>query len=209
MSFFPMFIELKQKKCLVVGGGPIAARKIQALLEFGGDVTAIATTFSDAVEQMVGIRKICRGFEENDLDEVDLVVAATDDPQLNHEIARRCKASRIPVNAVDQPEDCSFLFPAYRKQGEVVAAYSSGGQSPAIAQYLKAASAEILTKELGDLAARLGELRTRVKTEIANANDRKRFYQEVLTLSLEADGVLEEAEIEKILEIYKNKNGEN
>ena len=209
MSFFPMFVELKQKKCLVVGGGPIAARKIEVLLEFGGDVTTVATAFSDAVEQMVGIRRICREFEENDLDKVDLVVAATDDPKLNHEIAKQCKMRRIPVNAVDQPEDCSFLFPAYRKQGEVVAAYSSGGQSPAIAQYLKEASAEILTKELGDLAARLGELRPRVKKEIADANDRKRFYQEVLALSLEADGTLKDAEIEMIFETYKNENGEN
>ena len=209
MSFFPMFVELKQKKCLVVGGGPIASRKIEVLLEFGGDVTTVATAFSDAVEQMVGIRRICREFEENDLDKVDLVVAATDDPKLNHEIAKQCKMRRIPVNAVDQPEDCSFLFPAYRKQGEVVAAYSSGGQSPAIAQYLKAVSAEILTKELGDLAARLGELRPRVKKEIADANDRKRFYQEVLALSLEADGTLKDAEIEMIFETYKNENGEN
>ena len=137
MAYFPMFVQLKNKKCLVIGGGRIALRKIEVLKDFEADVTVIAPEMIPQIRQIDKIRRIFRTFMEEDFKEAELVVAATNDPKVNSEISKICMQRKIPVNAVDQKEDCSFIFPSYVKEGEVVAAFSSGGQSPMITQYLK------------------------------------------------------------------------
>ena len=137
MAYFPMFVQLKNKKCLVIGGGRIALRKIEVLKDFEADVTVIAPEMITQIRQIDKIRRIFRTFMEEDFKDADLVVAATDDQKINSEISQICRQQKIPVNAVDQKEDCSFIFPSYVKEGEVVAAFSSGGQSPLITQYLK------------------------------------------------------------------------
>ena len=135
MAYFPMFVQLKNKKCLVIGGGRIALRKIEVLKDFEADVTVIAPEMIPQIRQIDKIRRIFRTFMEEDFKEAELVVAATNDPKVNSEISKICMQRKIPVNAVDQKEDCSFIFPSYVKEGEVVAAFSSGGQSPLITQY--------------------------------------------------------------------------
>ena len=134
MAYFPMFVQLKNKKCLVIGGGRIALRKIEVLKDFEADVTVIAPEMIPQIRQIDKIRRIFRTFMEEDFKEAELVVAATNDPKVNSEISKICMQKKIPVNAVDQKEDCSFIFPSYVKEGEVVAAFSSGGQSPMITQ---------------------------------------------------------------------------
>ena len=128
MAYFPMFVQLKNKKCLVIGGGRIALRKIEVLKDFEADVTVIAPEMIPQIRQIDKIRRIFRTFMEEDFKEAELVVAATNDPKVNSEISKICMQKKIPVNAVDQKEDCSFIFPSYVKEGEVVAAFSSGCQ---------------------------------------------------------------------------------
>ena len=123
------------------------------------------------------------------------VIAATDDQKTNHEISQICRRKKIPVNAVDQKEDCSFIFPSYVKEGEVVAAFSSGGQSPLITQYLKEKIKPDLNKELGQLAQILGSLRKLAKSCIATEQERKAFYKELLQIGLEDIDSLEEQRI--------------
>ena len=134
---------------------------------------------------------------EKDFNEADFVIAATDDQKINHEISQICRRKKIPVNAVDQKEDCSFIFPSYVKEGEVVAAFSSGGQSPLITQYLKEKIKPDLNKELGQLAQILGSLR-----KIAKEQERKAFYKELLQIGLEDIDSLEEQRINEIIQKY-------
>lgn len=224
MSYFPMFVELQNKKCLIVGGGKVAFRKIQVLLEFGADVTVVAPTFMEEIfelQQRLGAKEkdsvdvnrrtekeppaicICaKKFEDTDLEGMELVVAATDEKELNHDIAELCRKRGIPCNAVDQIEDCSFIFPAYVKEGEVVAAFSSGGSSPVITQYLKEEIKPVLNVNLGNLAVCLGALRQEVKETVETEAERKRFYQEVLQLGLQKDDVPTAEEIAAILRKY-------
>ena len=172
MAYFPMFVQLKKKKCLVIGGGKIALRKIEVLKDFEADITA------------------------------DFVIAATDDQKINHEISQICRRKKIPVNAVDQKDDCSFIFPSYVKEGEVVAAFSSGVQSPLITQYLKEKIKPDLNEELGQIAQILGSLRSLAKSRIATEQERKAFYKELLQIGLEDIDSLKEERINEIIQKY-------
>lgn len=188
MAYFPMFVELENKKCLIVGGGKVALRKVMVLQDFGAIIEVVA-------EDICGeIKEICsqnthityreNAFLENDLDEIFLVVAATDDTVLNHEISVSCKKRGIYVNAVDQTEDCGFIFPSYIRQGNVVGAFSSGGQSPVITQYLKNAGKEYLTPFIGELADFLGSIRSEVKMQVLEEEKRKEIYRGLLQQAL-------------------------
>lgn len=189
MSYFPMFIELKNRHCLVVGGGKIALHKVNVLHDFGAKITVISPEILPEIYQIKGVFCCERSFLQEDIYEQELVVAATDNQELNHRISMACREKKIPVNVVDQPEDCSFIFPAYLREGEVVAAFSSGGQSPAITQYLKAQMRSVMTPQLGEIAACLGSLRETVKRQVKTEQERKKLYQELLQDALEWDTV--------------------
>ena len=161
-------------------------------------------TIQHILEWSIGklVGRIFRTFMEKDFNEADFVIAATDDQKTNHEISQICRRKKIPVNAVDQKEDCSFIFPSYVKEGEVVAAFSSGGQSPLITQYLKEKIKPDLNKELGQLAQILGSLRKLAKSCIATEQERKAFYKELLQIGLEDIDSLEEQRINEIIQKY-------
>lgn len=179
MAYFPMFVDIEKKKCLIVGGGTVALRKVQVLQEFGADIVVVALeVISKIKEYPVTIYQ--RKFEKEDLQGCELVVAATDDATLNHEIAEEAQKQKILVNAVDQQEDCSFIFPSYVREQELVGAFSSGGNSPVLTQYLKKYMAQILTVELGEANAYLGSIRPVVKEELDTEAMRKKVYQKVL-----------------------------
>lgn len=201
MSYFPMFIELKNKPCLVVGGGKVALRKAEALRAFGAGVTVVAPVILPELQAAEGVLCLEKYFETGDLEGQELVIAATDDPEQNHRISQLCRERKIPVNAVDQKEDCSFIFPAYLKEGEVVAAFSSGGQSPIITQYLKAQMMPAMTSLLGEIAETLGSLREPLR-HIGSEEIRKKIYQNILELSLEAGKIPSAEEISEIIARY-------
>ena len=205
MAYFPMFIELKNKPCLIVGGGTVAYRKVIVLKDFEADITVVSSTISEKIRQCQPI--ICKEkeFEEADLEGMQLVIAATDDEQTNHDIALLCKMRGIVVNAVDQIEDCSFIFGSYVKEKDVVAAISSAGKSPVITQYLRDYMQQILTEEIGEMADFLGDLRPRVKEEIVNQSERKKVYQDLLAITLEKKELPQEEEIEAVMKRYKSK----
>lgn len=208
MAYFPMFVQLKNKKCLVIGGGRIALRKIEVLKDFEADVTVIAPEMIPQIRQIDKIRRIFRTFMEEDFKEAELVVAATNDPKVNSEISKICMQRKIPVNAVDQKEDCSFIFPSYVKEGEVVAAFSSGGQSPMITQYLKEKIKPNLTEELGQIAQILESLRAFAKSCIATEQQCKEFYKELLQIGLKDIDSLEEQRINEIIQKYTKNQSE-
>ena len=204
MAYFPMFIELKDRCCLVAGGGRVALCKVEVLRDFGAKVTVAAPVILPEIREMEGV--VCREkyFEKSDLAEQELVIAATGDPEQNHRISQICREEKIPVNAVDMKEACSFIFPAYLKEGEVVAAFSSGGQSPVITQYLKAQMRPTMTVLIGELAETLGAVREELRNTGSEVM-RKRIYQEILESGLEKGTVPSQKEIEEILAKYRSK----
>lgn len=201
MSYFPMFIELKDKPCLVVGGGVVALRKAETLRDFGARLRVVAPVILPDILAMPDVECLEKRFETSDLDGQELVVAATGGQEENHRISQACRERKIPVNAVDQKEDCDFIFPAYLRAGEVVAAFSSGGQSPAIAQYLKAQMKPAMASLPGGLAEAMGDLREQLR-HTGTERIRKDIYQEILELGLEKGAVPSKEEMEKIIQTH-------
>ena len=158
MAYFPMFVDLTDKKCIVAGGGNVAARKIAVLVGFGVKVQVVAPEICEELADMIRIDPraerrvehsgeemgsrglivwIKRCFEEYDLKDADLVIAATDDRDLNHRIAVMAKSRGQQVDSATDKNDCSFLFPAVVRRGESVVGISSSGSSPALTAELK------------------------------------------------------------------------
>lgn len=205
MAYFPMFINIENQNCLVVGGGTVAFRKVQVLLDFNAAVTVIAPEVQEKLKKNLGNHiTICeRKFVPEDLRDMTLVVAATDDKEQNHRIAELAKKACIPVNAVDQIEDCSFIFPSYIKKQNVVGAFSSAGNSPVITQYLKEEMREVLDEQLGEINEYMGSVRDAVKAQVPTEPERRKVYQTVLTELLEEGrtGLKED----ELLEIIKKR----
>ena len=156
--------------------------------------------------EVMGVSLHPRAFCEEDLNGCALVVAATDDALLNHQVAEYAKNRHIPVNAVDQKEDCSFIFPSYVRQQNVVGAFSSGGNSPVLTQYLKNEMRKVLTPEIGNANEYLGSIRDRVKEQVDTEASRKRVYRKVLAQLLSDIGEggngsgISDDELEKLLQ---------
>lgn len=205
MAYFPMFINIENQNCLVVGGGTVAFRKVQVLLDFKAAVTVIAPEVQEKLKRNLGnhITIYERKFVPEDLRDMTLVVAATDDKEQNHRIAELAKKACIPVNAVDQIEDCSFIFPSYIKKQNVVGAFSSAGNSPVITQYLKEEMREVLDEQLGEINEYMGSVRDAVKAQVPTEPERRKVYQTVLTELLEEGrtGLKED----ELLEIIKKR----
>lgn len=144
MSYFPFFIDIKNRKSLVVGSGEIARHKIELLKDFEADITCISKEPLD----LEGISFIQKEIDKDDIDAYFLVIAATENRQLNSNIGKWCREKNILVNVVDQKEDCTFIFPAIVKKEEITAAFSSGGENPLICSYLKKRYEEIIDEKI-------------------------------------------------------------
>jgi uroporphyrin-III C-methyltransferase/precorrin-2 dehydrogenase/sirohydrochlorin ferrochelatase len=183
MEFLPIFLDVKGKPCLVAGGGEVAARKIGNLLRAGARVSVVSPELTEALRARAADGDFvhqARMLDDGDIREVQLVIAATDDPDVNRRIARLAKNKGIPVNVVDQPEECSFLMPSVIDRSPVVVAISTSSASPVLARLLRARLESMIPAGYGRLGALCGRYRDAVKARFANPNDRRRFWDRVL-----------------------------
>ena len=183
MNFLPIFIKLAGKQCLVVGGGEIAARKAAALLRAGGAVTVLAPELGGSLApwaeagRVAYLRKV---FEPTDLVGFHLVVSATNRPEVNQVVSRAAEQRRIPVNVVDSPDLCSFVFPAIVDRSPVVIAVSTGGASPVLARLIRAKLESALPAAYGKLAELAEKFRQQAKAMIREPSRRRLFWERTL-----------------------------
>ena len=181
--FYPVFIELNGKDALVVGGGQVAERKVDSLLAAGANVTLVSPDTTDRLAKS-NITWRRRAFQESDLDGMTLVVSATDNPEVQRQVATAARARRVLVNTVDQPALCDFILPAVVKQGNVIAAISTSGQSPALAAALRGKLESLLSEDVGRAANLLGVIRSEVHDRVADTAERKRIFERILESGL-------------------------
>ena len=149
-QYFPLFVDISEKEILFVGGGKIAARRINALAPFTQRITIVAP---EADGSILGLTEegevswIMREFEDEDLEEKDLVFAATDDAELNEQIALMCRQKGILVNVSSDKELCDFYFPGIVRQGDTVIGITASGKDHAKAKRIRERIQEILTEE--------------------------------------------------------------
>ncbi len=183
MDYFPLFLKLKQKKCLVIGAGEVAARKIELLLRADADITVIAESFSETVKALADkqpITLIEKSFSETDLDDCFLLVCATNNQRLNQQVAAWANQRKILINVVDNPALCSFIFPAIVDRSPIIAAISSGGASPVLARLLRAKIETTIAPAYGKLAELAEKYRAQVKQQIKIPSQRRIFWEKVL-----------------------------
>ncbi len=183
MDYFPIFIDIKSKRCLVVGGGGVAERKTASLLKSGADVVLIAPSLTNSLSSWRDagqLTHIDREFDDKDLAGAYLVIAATNNKQVNRRIAELADNQRIPVNVADQPKLCSFIVPSVIDRSPVVVAVSTGGASPVLARLIRSRLESMIPSGYGHLAKLCSHFRQRVKETFSNPTDRRLFWDRVL-----------------------------
>ncbi len=183
MDLLPVFLDVKRRPCLVVGGGETALRKVRNLLRAGAAVQVVAPKLHRELQVLADqgkLEQIARSFSEEDVAGMQLVIAATDDSQVNQRVAQLAKAREIPVNVVDRPEDCTFILPSVIDRDPVVVAVSTTRTSPALARLLRIRLESLIPAGYGRLAAFCARYRDVVKRRLPDVQTRRRLWDRVL-----------------------------
>ena len=180
MDYLPVFQKVTGRLCLVVGGGDVGKRKAGVLLEAGAKVRVVAPEIDSELAAMPGVEPVVARFEEKHLDGATLIIAATNDRNVNKCVSELAQARNIPVNVVDDPELCSFIMPAIMDRSPLMVAFSSGGASPVLTRMMRGKLESVIPqnyKRLAEFAERFREL---VKQRVTNPPKRRLFWEDVL-----------------------------
>lgn len=183
MDYLPIFLNIKEQRCLVVGGGDVATRKATMLLRAGAQVHVVAPAISASLQEKLGDAMGTwrpGEYADTDLAGVALVVAATSDEALNRQVHADCRARQLLVNVVDNPLLCSFIFPSIVDRSPLIMAVSSGGKSPVLARLLRARMESTIPAAYGRLADICGEFRDLAKQSLPDTNARRAFWEKQL-----------------------------
>ena len=206
MDYLPLFLSLRGRPVLLVGGGAIALRKARLLDRAGAVLTVVCPDIDPELETLLGAGEgqwVSRRYDEADLDGPELVVVATADGELNQRVAAAASARKLPVNVVDQPELCSFVFPSIVDRSPLIVAVGSAGNSPVLARLVRARIEALLPAAYGRLAMFLGGFRTKVRSVLSDESHRRRFWERLVEGPV-AEMVLagrEEAAAERVEEL--------
>ncbi|WP_182074317.1 MULTISPECIES: siroheme synthase CysG [unclassified Serratia (in: enterobacteria)] len=180
MDYLPIFADLKQRPVLVVGGGDVAARKVSLLQRAGAEIRIVAQSLSPELEQQRQQGRVLwlgKTFDPQQLDDVFLAIAATDDNALNAAVFAEADKRRVLANVVDDQPRCSFIFPSIIDRSPLVVAVSSSGQAPVLARLLREKLEALLPASLGQMAQVAGRWRGQVKQRLASIGERRRFWE--------------------------------
>ncbi|WP_089375891.1 siroheme synthase CysG [Methylobacillus rhizosphaerae] len=182
METLPIFMKIRHRPCLVIGGGDVASRKVSLLQRAGASITVVAPELHPALRKLSdegAIHHQAMHFEPECLDEAALVIAATDDEQVNRDVSIAAQARNIPVNVVDAPELCTFIMPSIVDRSPLLIAISSGGAAPVLARMLRTRIETMIPSTYGRLAAFAAGFRDEVKLRFSNGQQRRIFWEEV------------------------------
>ena len=184
MNTFPLFFKLEDRKVLIVGGGDVALRKADLLSRAGAAITILAPSISTEIQALLSHTKykakhelIYKNYNKAYMTGARVIIAATDDETLNHQIHADASKLNIPVNVVDTPHLCDFIFPAIVDRNPIVIGISSNGKAPVLARLLRARLETLIPQGYGKLAKLAGEFRSEVKTKIPTLTGRRQFWE--------------------------------
>ena len=223
MAYFPIFIEIEKKKCLVVGGGKVALRKVETLLRYDAQVHVVSREICEEIRALLPPENI---YEEEllplpgdtnageQLPESScgpewqlpdhftgaaLVVAATGSREVNHRVAQFCWERRIPVNVADAPGECTFFFPAVVKKGDISIGINTGGKSPAVSSQVRRDVEAAIPGHYAMIAEQLGSLREYVKSRIKEEPLRRKILKQAAAEAFSHERILSQDEINTII----------
>ncbi len=185
--YYPMMVDLVGRRCLVVGGGAVAERKVRALLEAGGEVMVVSPTLSPdlkALKREGRIVHLARPYELGDLAGSFLVIGAADDRDVNSRLADEAESAGVLANVADSPSASTFLVPAVLTRGDLVIAVSTGGDSPALARKIKEDLESLFGEEYAEMLTVLERIRERAKREVADPGRRRALFERAVKANL-------------------------
>lgn len=183
MKHLPIFVSIRNKPCVVIGGGPVATRKVSSLIDSGADITVISPVITKEIQQQLAsdhLKYHAREFTETDLAGAYLVFAATDNREVNRKIGELAQAQHQLVNIADDPDHCNFVLPSVLDRSPVVIAVSTGGASPVLARQLRMQLEAMIPSACGRLAGITEEYRKKVKGFFPKQSQRKQFWENAL-----------------------------
>lgn len=199
MGYFPFFMEVEGKEGLIVGGGRVAAHKIEKMKPFGARLIVVAPYLADGLKADPTLTLLERSFQDSDVEGKSFVIAATDDEALNEHISALCREKKILVNVVDDQEKCSFIFPSLVKEGKFCAGISTEGASPMTAAYYRSSLAAALPENMEEILDVLFMFREPVKRQIPDARIRAAVLKEAALFCVEHGRPLTEKEMQERL----------
>lgn len=177
---FPVNLNLRGRKCLVVGGGRVAERKVRSLLLSGAKIWIVSPELTEGLKKLVeegAIHLIDRQYATEDLQDCFLVISAVDNPSVNARVADDCFARNIPINAVDDPDRCSFTVPSVLRRGSLCIAISTDGKSPLLSRRIREKLESSFGPEYAEFLDLMGEIRSRVIKDVPDIEKRRRIFQ--------------------------------
>lgn len=180
MRYYPVFLNLKGRLCVVVGGGDVAERKVRGLLRAGARVRVVSPEITKGLEDLTKegrIELIRRAYRSDDLKDAFLAIAATSDMDVNRSVFD--DASDIPVNVVDVPELCSFIVPSVVSRGALTIAISTSGVSPAMAKSIREELEDIFPEDIDSFFKFLEQIRTEIKKSGLDKQSREALFKEI------------------------------
>jgi precorrin-2 dehydrogenase/sirohydrochlorin ferrochelatase len=189
MRYYPAFLDIKNRRCLVVGGGGVATRKVVTLLACGAEVIVVSPRISDGLKEMIAESQIAylqRTYDDEDLRDVFLVIGATDDEEENRRIHHDAEQRGCLCNIADQPHLCNFILPSVINQGDLTIAISTSGKSPAFAKHLRRRLQDQFGPEYATLLTLMGAIRNRLLKEAHAPEAHKPLFEQLI-----AGGLLE------------------
>lgn len=202
MAYFPMYVNLENKKVIVVGGGRAALRKINSLLYFGAKIAVIAPRVCDEIKEIRGINVHENNVALDVLDNADIVVAATRRAEINEKIGRYCLEKGIMVNVADNAGMSSFLFPGVIVRGDLVVGVTTGGNSQAVSKQIRGMIDRMLPSEYETLTRKMGAYTELANVNIRNTALREEALDELVKTALSNKCVLDDKKANKILDRY-------
>lgn len=203
--YLPIFLDLKGRKVLVIGGGRIAAEKLKKLMPCEADVLVITKEVKDEyIEEQAKSGKIkleIREFSESDLEGVFIVISATDNSEFNQRVYDLCSSRNIPVNSVDQKDKCSFIFSAEIRRGDLTIAVSTGGASPGLAARIRNQIDDLISNEAEKYLDLIKQARENIKLRETNIEKRAEILKDIV----KEINIFENNKIEELNKIINNK----
>jgi len=210
MKFYPISLDISNEKCVVVGGGDVAERKIIRLLECGARVVLVGKTITPGLRAMKDketIEHVPDDYREEHIEGAFLVIGATDRNDVNERIYRDSRSRGILVNVVDEPARCNFIVPAIFRRKDLLIAISTGGKSPALARKLREKMEEKYGPEYGILLDIMGNLREKIIARGGTSAENKRTFESVLDSDILRH--IREEEWDRAREIVRDLTGED
>lgn len=203
MLYYPVFLNLKNKKAVVIGGGSVAERKAQTLLSCNADVSIISPKITPRLRRLVKegkVEYIKKGYEDKDIKDAFIVVAATNDRGINEAIYKTAERDGCLLNIVDKPESSNFIVPSVISRGDLTIAISTGGRSPALSKQIRKELQQIYGREYEIFIKTMGKIRGALLRSVPSEKTRRRIFTKLAKKQSGMIGLLKKG---KKMEFYK------